>query len=396
MATPPGVKGSTPEWPSLFSAYRLAEVHGGQVIQGTLRPELDPRDPAVLDTLRRWPGSWEMRPGVSGIEVLLYAPTAHRPRRWWWNALLFAATVFSVLLAGSLLAGSDPILLWALPIPGAEGHYLPVPAGLRWGAIAQGWTFAAFLLGILVAHEMGHYVAARLHRIEVTLPYFIPFPYVSIVGTLGAFIRLRSPVLSRRALLDVGVAGPLAGFVVSVAATALGLGRSEPAFGMAGPAPAPAPFVLPFLGTEIWLGGSLLFRALAALVLGGLGGEGAAGAAVPIVIGPLACAGWFGLFVTALNLLPLAQLDGGHILYALNPSAQRWVGRVLFFLLLPLGLLWEGWWVWAVLVFAVGRGRVAHPPVFNATEPLNPARAILAWLGIAVFLLTFVPRPFAI
>lgn len=388
MATPPRVKGFTPDWPRLFAAYRLAEVHGGQVIQGPLHPGLDPRDPGLLDVLRRWPGSWEMRPGVSGMELLLYAPAAPAARRSWWNALLFAATGLSVLLAGSLLAGRDPLLLRGVPIPGVEAYYLPLPIGLEWGAVAEGWPFAALLLSILVAHEMGHYVAARLHRIQVTLPYFIPFPpYVSIVGTLGAFIRLRSPVLSRRALLDVGIAGPLAGFVVSVVAAALGLGQSAHAHEIAGS--ARAPFVLPFLGVEIWLGGSLLFHALAGLFVADPASAG------PIVMSPLACAGWFGLFVTALNLLPLGQLDGGHILYALNPRTQRWVGRLLFVLLLPMGLLWEGWWVWAALVFVVGRGRIAHPPVFNTTEPLSLARTILAWLGIAVFVLTFVPRPFA-
>lgn len=389
MSTPTSVKSFTTDWSSLFDSYGTAPVRGGRLIRGHLRPGLRPTDPAVSELLRRWPGSHAVRESEAGAELILFAPEGVTRERWWLHALLFALTAASVLLAGSLLAGRDPLALRGWPHEPAGPLRLPVWLSVDWGALAAGWPFAVLLLAILLAHEMGHYVAARRHRIPVTPPFFIPFPaYVSIVGTLGAFIRLRAPVLGRRALLDVGVAGPLAGFVLSAAATVFGLLGSPVWLGAAGD--PPAPYVLSFLGVEIWVGGSLLFNAAAALWLGD--GFGVA----PIVLSPIACAGWFGFFVTALNLLPIGQLDGGHIVYALAPNAQRWVSRASLLLLLPLGFAWPGWWVWAALVFFVGRGRLAHPPVFDLGTPLDPRRRALAWVGLVVLALTFVPRPFVL
>jgi membrane-associated protease RseP (regulator of RpoE activity) len=238
---------------------------------------------------------------------------------------------------------------------------------------------------------MGHYVAARWHRMQVTPPFFIPFPaYVSIVGTLGAFIRLRSPLLGRRPLLDIGVAGPLAGFVLSALAAVIGLAGSGPISAVTGAGTAaPAPYVVSFLGTQIWVGGSLFLHGTETLVLGDA-------ASSTVLLSPIALAGWFGLFVTALNLLPLGQLDGGHILYALDPAMQQRVSWTVLLVLMPLGVAWPGWWVWATLVFLVGRGRMAHPPVWRAETPLDRRRTVLAWTAFGVLVVTFVPRPFVL
>ncbi len=387
MSTPPRVKSFTPAGAHLFEAVEVARVRGGRLIRGRLRPGLRVGDPTVAQFLRDWPGSHALRETPAGLELLLFEPETRRRERWGWHLLLFALTALSVLVAGSLLAGTSPLVLrFGIPEM-TDPLSLPIDLSIDGSALARGIPFAALLLAILLAHEMGHYVAARLHRIQVTPPYFIPFPaYLSIVGTLGAFIRLRSPVLSRRALL--GVAGPLAGFVISAAVTVVGLAQSPVGWEWAGE--PPGPYVVSFLGVKIWLGGSLFFDAVAALLF-----EEWLGVA-PIGLHPLACAGWFGLFVTALNLLPLGQLDGGHILYAFAPGRQRAVSWVAFLALWPLGAAWPGWWVWAALVFLVGRGRLAHPPVFDAETPLDGRRRWLAGLAAAVLLLTFVPRPFLV
>lgn len=381
MSTPISVKSFTLDGPNLFDSnlfdrWQISSGRGGRLIRGRLRADLRADDPAVREFLRRWPGAHAVRARPDGLDLLLFEPEGRFRPRWWLHGLLFGLTGVSVALAGGLLAGGEPLVLRAPPLR----------LWVDWGAWASGLPFAAVLLLILLAHEMGHYAAARLHRLEVTPPFFIPFPaYLSIVGTLGAFIRLRSPLLGRRPLLDVGVAGPLAGFVVSAGAALYGL--LESALWPIGGSP-PAPYLLHFLGIEVWVGGSLLFDATAAAVFGPARNLG------PVALSPLACAGWFGLFVTALNLLPVGQLDGGHILYALEPRAQRWVSRAAFLALVPLGWAWPGWWVWAALVFVVGRGRLSHPPVVDPDTPLDGVRAALAWAAIVVFALTFVPRPF--
>ena len=226
---------------------------------------------------------------------------------------------------------------------------------------------------------------ARRHRVPVSLPYFIPFPpYFSIVGTLGAFIRLRGPMASRSVLFDIGVAGPLASFVLSLPALLAGLHLSEaiPASGS-----ATYPFRILFLGEPIWLGGSAILHLATWATLPGLEPGHA------VLLHPLAFAGWLGIFVTALNLIPLGQLDGGHILYALVGRLQQRLGMGFVILLVPLGLLWWGWWLWAAVAVAVGRGRVAHPPVPRDSAGPGRGRVILGWVALAIFLLSFSPAP---
>lgn len=238
--------------------------------------------------------------------------------------------------------------------------------------ILKGLPFALSLLTILLTHEMGHFLTSRYHGVRSTLPYFIPAP--TLLGTFGAFIKMKSPILSKRALVDIGASGPIAGFVVSVLFTIMGLKLSQ---------------VVPS-GTEggIGLGASLIFYILALLVIGDIP-DG-----IDIVLHPVAFAGWIGLFVTSLNLLPIGQLDGGHISYAIFGRRHRTVSMVVLFLLLAFGFLgWPGWLVWAAIVSILGIG---HPPVIDQYSPLDRKRRMIGWLTLLIFILTFTPAPFVI
>jgi membrane-associated protease RseP (regulator of RpoE activity) len=231
-----------------------------------------------------------------------------------------------------------------------------------------GIPFCATLLLILLSHEMGHFVACRRYRVAATLPYFIPFP--TPIGTLGAFIRILSPFPSRAALFDIGIAGPIAGFLVAVPALALGLGLSK---------------VAPKLvsASEYKLGHPLIFHLVRA-------GEGIHWPMSSIYLHPVALAAWVGMLATSLNLLPGSQLDGGHILYAVWPRAHRAMTYALVVALLPMGLFrWKGWLVWfcVLLLFGVNHPHVAEQP------PLNSGRKWLAFSALVIFALTFMPAP---
>ncbi|MBI4520545.1 MAG: site-2 protease family protein [Gemmatimonadetes bacterium] len=285
------------------------------------------------------------------------------------------------MAAGSLLAGVDPLRGVALEL---GPIWLPVPTGVDWSALLRGAPFALPLMTILLGHELGHYVIARRLHLRVTLPYFIPFPpYFSIVGTLGAFIRLRSPLMHRRMLFDVAIGGPLVSFLLSIPALVIGLRWSTLA---PGAGDAVTPFVVPFAGEAIWIGNSLALAWLADLIVGEAGSGW-------IVLHPVAFAAWLGLFVTALNLLPFGQLDGGHILYALVGRRQRVLALALLGVLFPLGWLWWGWWLWLGVAIVIGRGRLGHPPVLQEGEELPRGRRVLGWAAVVVFLLIFAPVP---
>ena len=375
------VKSSVAEWTSLFVAQQVVRVRDEEIVHGLLRPGLDEGDPGVRSALAAWGGSHFVRATPLGTEVVLVRRVGPpRRERWWLHALLFALTVLTTSIAGALLLGREPLFLAMSP---GEPGWLPVPLRVDPAALAAGTVFSIPLLGILLGHELGHYVVARWRGMDVSPPYFIPSPHgLNLIGTFGAFIRLRSPMINRVMLLDVGAGGPIASFVLSLPVAAIGLAQSRviPAAG--------APFLVLFDGQPIGLGGSLLFDALARLVLGADGGT--------VLLHPLAFAGWIGLFVTALNLLPLTQLDGGHILYALLGARQRWVGLAFLGGLVALGTLWWGWWLWTAVVLVLGRGRVRHPAVYDPAYPVEGARRVLGWLCVAVFFLTFVAIPIRI
>jgi membrane-associated protease RseP (regulator of RpoE activity) len=276
-----------------------------------------------------------------------------RPANPWINLALFVVTVLSVLFIGALNEGARP---FADP-----------------ASISKGVPFAFTLLAILGTHEFGHYFAARHHKVAVTLPYFIPMP-LSFVGTFGAFIQLRSPVRNRNQLFDVGVAGPLAGLVIAIPLLLYGLAISP-----VGPLPTHGSY---------WLeGNSLLYLGAKYLIHGQiLPGNG-----LDVMLNPIAFAAWFGLIVTAFNLLPVGQLDGGHVIFTLIGDKIQIVGTLFVGALLVMGImLWQGWFVWAFLIFLLGIG---HPPPLNDVTPLSSGRKLLALLTILIFILVFTPVP---
>jgi membrane-associated protease RseP (regulator of RpoE activity) len=248
----------------------------------------------------------------------------------------------------------------------------------------QGFPFSLTLLAILGTHEFGHYWMARHHGVPVTLPYFIPAP--SLIGTFGAFIRIKGAVPNRGALFDIGVAGPLAGFVVAVPAIVLGLTLSEvkPAAELSG----------------IGLGSSLLFNGLVHVLLG------ITPQAYDVILHPIAFAGWIGFLVTAFNLIPASQLDGGHIVYSLFGWWHRPVTLLCVLALLPMGWYWPGWWLWAFIIFWFSGPHVAwrqgwrvafaHPPLLDESTPLSRTQKCVAAAALAIFVLTFPPVPFTI
>ena len=280
-----------------------------------------------------------------------------------WPIVLFLLTVFTTLWAGAYATRSNPK-------EGPLQFLLGDPA-----ALLKGLPFAGTLLGILVTHEFGHYLFSRIHRVPASLPLFIPGP-PHFIGTFGAVIRMRSPILSRRALFDIGVAGPIAGFVVAVVALVIGLSLSK--------------VVTNEAVYGLHLGEPLLLQFVSWLVLGPLP-QG-----YDVVLHPVGFAAWFGLFVTSLNLIPIGQLDGGHVAYALWGPRQRTVALAMLPILLVLGFMpggWPGWFLWAGMAGLVGLG---HPPVRDPRAALGRTRIWVGWGALAIFVLTFAPIPFSV
>jgi len=370
-----------PALTELFSAVRMVRIGDREVVFGLLLPGLGPDDPAVRRMLAGWPGSHWASPAGDGWEIAMEVRTRPpRRERWLLHALLLAAALFSATISGALIAGRDPLGLVERVVLGVP---LPVPTGFYAAALLPGFLFSVPLMGVLLGHELGHYVAARRHGLDASPPYFIPAPFIiSLIGTLGAFIRLRSPMLHRRALMDVGAAGPLAGLVLALPVAAVGIALSNDV----GPLHhLGSPNLIPFYGIPLRLGDSLLWLALRAVFAPDAG---------VLILHPMAVAGWVGLFFTAMNLLPVGQLDGGHIIYALlGPRRQLAVAAIFFGSLLVQGWWWPGWWFWAVLLLLIGRGRLAHPPVLDPRLPLTRRQRVAGWACVVFFVLAFVPVP---
>ena len=316
-----------PALTELFSAVRVVRIGDREVVFGLLLPGLGPDDPAVRRMLAGWPGSHWASPAGDGWEIAMEVRTRPpRRERWLLHALLLAAALFSATISGALIAGRDPLGLAERVVLGLA---LPVPTGFYAAELLPGFLFSIPLMGVLLGHELGHYVAARRHGLDASPPYFIPAPFIiSLIGTLGAFIRLRSPMLHRRMLMDVGAAGPLAGLVLALPVAAAGIAMSSP---MGSHHIPDSPNLIPFIGMPLRLGDSLLWLALRAVFSPNAG---------VLVLHPMAMAGWVGLFFTAMNLLPAAQLDGGHIVYALLGPRRQLAVAALFFA----SLLVQGWW----------------------------------------------------
>lgn len=370
-------------WLPLLEEYSLTRLPGDTVVRGVLKRHLSADSPEVVEALEAWPAQAHLSADGDGVDiVLVYRSREGRSSRLGLHATLFLLTAVTTLGAGALMAGVDPFRTRILEV---GELYLPYPSGLDVARLWLGVTFAAPFLGVLLAHEMSHFWAARRHGVRATLPYFIPFPpYFSVIGSLGAFIRLRSPTVRRSTLFDIGASGPLASALVSLPLLVVGLARSAPT---AGPSSLATPFVIRFAGEPVWLGNGVATHLLATLF-----GPAPVGETL-ILLHPLALAGWLGLFVTALNLLPLGQLDGGHVLYSMQPERHAGYARLFLMALIPMGLLWWGWWAWAALVWLLHRGRMGHPPVIQPGPGVGRVRCALGWFLIVTFLLTLVPVP---
>jgi membrane-associated protease RseP (regulator of RpoE activity) len=292
--------------------------------------------------------------------------TAVRFRSFAIPAVLFLLTLLFTLVIGV----QYHLNFHNVTLPAGEGFW-----GFLWSHPAAwlwGFSYSFSLLGILLVHEMGHFCACRFHRIEATLPYFIPAP--TLIGTFGAFIKIRSPFPSKRSLFDVGLAGPLAGFIVALPVIAVGISLSRVVDEGA-------------LATGLTLGEPLVFKLFGRLLLGELPAHR------DLLVHPMAFAGWFGLLATAFNLFPIGQLDGGHILYALFGRKAFYAGVASIIVLALLGIFfWQGWLLWALIATLIG---LRHPPIFE-DERLDWKRKVMAAVALLIFILSFTPAPLSI
>jgi Zn-dependent protease len=385
MGLPPLHKPDASAFLDVVDEYHIGLYGEVEVVRARLLPWLRGNDPAVLAALSSWGGEVHVHEREDGAEVVLVRPAGPPNDRWLLHVGLFLLTLITTLAAGALMRGRDALHTHFIQF--GRDTFIPLPTGIDPFALWSGATFALPFLGILLAHESGHYLAARRHRIPVTPPFFLPFPpWYSLVGTLGAFIKIKGPTVRRSVLLDVAAAGPLTSFLLSLPVLVIGLTLSAPA--ITGDASLATPFVVRFAGETVRIGNGPLLHVLGSLVFPGTFGS------VPIELHPLAFAGWLGMFVTALNLLPLGQLDGGHILYCLweQPGQVR-AARLFVLALIPLGAIWWGWWLWGGAALLVNRGRLRHPPVVQPAVPLTGARVLAARFAILIFFLTFVPVP---
>jgi membrane-associated protease RseP (regulator of RpoE activity) len=306
---------------------------------------------------------------------VLYVP---RPRqRYWLHILLFLVTVFTTLVVGSRMEYNFQHDRPAFSLADDDLPFFPARWALEQPSrLLLGLPFAGTLLLILMAHEMGHYLYCVYYGVNATLPFFIPAP--TLIGTLGAFIRIRSPIRSRTALFDIGIAGPIAGFVVAttVLVFALPLSRVMPA-GAAVP--------------DIQLGYPVIFRLVRGILRLG-DGSGGSSFLENMYLHPTAIAAWVGMFATALNLLPGGQLDGGHIVFSIAPRAHKQISRLTILALIPMALyFWAGWLIWAILLRISG---MRHPIVAEWPE-VTGVRRWLAVFALIMLVLTLAPAPFA-
>lgn len=300
------------------------------------------------------------QPGEQVIQVVAgrFDP---RPRSWWPNAILLVLTLLSLLYTGAGIALGEALI-------DAPSRQL--------AEFWRGWPYALSLLLILGAHELGHYFAARWHKIPVTLPYFIPLPF-GFFGTLGAFIQLRAPIRNRKMLLDVGVSGPLAGMVFAVPILLIGL--------------ATAPVQnLPTEGIYLMEGNSILYALAKIMTFGRFLPDGH----MDVFINQLTQAGWTGLFVTGLNLIPIGQLDGGHVVFTLfgNRARGLYLPAVIIMFVLALTVS-DAWYLWVFLLILFGR---VYATPLDMITPLDGRRRALGILALVVFVLVFVPNPLQI
>jgi membrane-associated protease RseP (regulator of RpoE activity) len=345
---------------------RLYQAGGKRIVRGRVPGGVDRRR-AVERSLGGLPVDFFFEQVGDETYLTVSRPKSRAlPEGWPVNVLLFLLTVVTTTWAGAYWNGVDPLAAATAPGGGLAGFLAAMRAGL---------PFALSLLAILTCHEFGHFFAARHYGLDTTLPYYIPIPpFVSPIGTLGAVIKMRTPLYNRRILMDVGAAGPLAGAVVALPILIYGILHAPIAPEVAGPS---------YVFNE-----PLLFKALERWLRPDIPPHG------DIVATSTVLAGWIGLFVTALNLLPVGQLDGGHVVYALLGRGQHVVGLVTVLALAAMGWLWNGWWMWVLLILFLVR--IKHPPVLDLDLPLDRRHKLIGWITIALFLLCIHPVPFAV
>lgn len=286
------------------------------------------------------------------IQLGYYKKQEVRPK-YWLNLILFVATILSTIFAGSLNSGGNPFQ--------------------RFSDLWLGIPFSVSIMAILTCHELGHYLVSRREGLLTSLPYFIPVPF-HFLGTFGAVIRMKSIVPSRKTLLRVGMAGPIAGFLVALPVCIIGISLSDV---------RPVPETTGLLT----LGDSLLFSFLARIIHPYIGQGN------DLFLHPVAFAGWIGMLVTAMNLIPIGQLDGGHVMYSLFLKKRRYLYIPIFGALIALGFLWAGWLIWVLLAFFIAR---RDPVIQDTLTPLSTRERLYAVFPFLILLLTFVPQPFVI
>lgn len=314
----------------------------------------------------------------------IYAPDSAevvfvaRPKpRYWLHALLLLLTFFTTLVVGSRLEWN--FLVGRPPFTIEDGNIFPVLWAIQGRHLLLGLPFALTLMLILLAHEMGHYLFCMRYGVSATLPFFIPFP--TLIGTLGAFIRIKSPLRSRAVLFDIGIAGPIAGFAVALPVLIFSLRLSRVAPFGAAPADIQLGYPLVFYLARKLLAATGFAHGIAAAPFG------------QIYLHPVAIAAWVGMFATSLNLLPGGQLDGGHIVFAISPRAHKIISRITILVLIPLAVyFWTGWLFWAVLLRLSG---MRHPSVPRLPE-LSRTRRWLAIFALLMLALTFSYIPISV
>jgi len=330
-------------------------IGGGRAIrlQGQLLTDSEQAYSHIAAGFRRY-GYTPVLRQQNGRAVVIALPGifTHKPTRDYRAIVLFVLTMLSMLFASASVQAPD--LAWILRHP------------------LSGLPFAGTLLGILVAHELGHYVMARRLGVAASLPYFIPMPF-SLFGTMGAVIRTRSPMRDRRQLLAIGAAGPIAGLIVALPTLIIGLLLSPVQ-------------LIPMQEGIVVEGNSLLYAALKFLVFGQFLPRNG----YDVFLHPVAFAAWAGLLLTALNLIPAGQLDGGHIAYALLGKQARWLNRLAVVATAALGLIWSGWFFWTVMLLLLGQ-RNAEP--LDDVTPLTARQKAFAICMLILFVLLFTPIP---
>lgn len=358
----------------LFDGQREIEFRGGVIFHGWASAYCLEHRREVVRGLRQLPGAFcfESLDGRTHLTFTMPGPAA-KPVNWPLHAILFLATVLTTLIAGASWRFDSFLAAFAASVTGAPDSmpFLELMGEL----VSGGGAFSLAILLILGSHECGHYFMARRYGMLVTPPFFLPAP-IPPIGTFGAVIRMRSPMLHRRALLDIGLAGPIAGLAVAIPFLVYGLLHSQFAILRTWEA-----------GGAMHFGHSLLTWGLSRLLVG----VPPPGYVLDWLSHPWAWAGWIGLLVTALNLIPVGQLDGGHVAYALVGRRQRHVAYFFLGIMAALSARWSGWLFWCVVMIAILR--IAHPPVVIEEVPLGPGRKALAWAAAVIFLLVFLPTP---